>query len=185
MRNIPTLKDLDDAVGIDDLPHACATALAAAPPPPPPPMSAWSVKARHAPSRHRRDVRFYGHTTPAMHDIEYISPIEYTPHFPPPSPSPRREHPPFQLGHAPPQGRHLVAEMDHFLRPPSDQLVVPSPRQQHALPGPRHPLLVPPLYCRVVGTLRLRVGKGHQGKHSLGDWFSWAGQDLFRPYYTS
>ena len=30
-------------------------------------MSAWSVKTRHAPSRHYRDVRVYGHTTTAMH----------------------------------------------------------------------------------------------------------------------
>ena len=42
-------------------------------------MSAWSVKTRHAPSRHYRDARVYGHTTAAMHEIERISPIEYTP----------------------------------------------------------------------------------------------------------
>ena len=42
-------------------------------------MSAWLVKTRHAPSRHCRDARVYGHTTTAMHEIEYISPIEYTP----------------------------------------------------------------------------------------------------------
>ena len=42
-------------------------------------MSVWSVKTRHAPSRHCRDARVYGHTTTAMHDIEYLSPIEYTP----------------------------------------------------------------------------------------------------------
>lgn len=85
--------------------------------------------------------------------------------------SPGREHPPFQLGHPPPESRHLVAKMDHFLRPPSDQLVVPPPRQQHALPGPCHPLLVPPLYCRVVGTLPLRVytkRKGMRGQMSIG-----------------
>ena len=46
-------------------------------------MSDWSVKTRHAPSRHCRDARVYGHTTTAMHEIEYISPIEYTP---PPAP---------------------------------------------------------------------------------------------------
>ena len=34
-------------------------------------MSAWSVKARRAPSRHCRDARVYGHTTTAMHDSEY------------------------------------------------------------------------------------------------------------------
>ena len=42
-------------------------------------MSAWSVKTRHAPSGHCRDARVYGHTTTAMHEIEYISPIECTP----------------------------------------------------------------------------------------------------------
>ena len=43
-------------------------------------MSAWSVKTRHAPSRQQcRDARVHGHTTTAMHDIEYISPIEYPP----------------------------------------------------------------------------------------------------------
>ena len=41
--------------------------------------SACSVKTRRAPSRHCRDARVYGHTTTAMHDNEYISPIEYTP----------------------------------------------------------------------------------------------------------
>ena len=30
---------------------------------------AWSVKTRHAPSRHCRDVRVYGHTNTAMHDM--------------------------------------------------------------------------------------------------------------------
>ena len=40
-------------------------------------MPAWSVKARHAPSRHCRDARVYGHRTTAMHEIEYISPISY------------------------------------------------------------------------------------------------------------
>ena len=52
-------------------------------------MSAWSLKTRHAPSRHCRDARVYGHTTTALHEIEYISPIEYTP--PPPIPSERRD----------------------------------------------------------------------------------------------
>ena len=33
-------------------------------------ISAWTVKPRHAPSRHCRDARVYGHTTEAMHDIE-------------------------------------------------------------------------------------------------------------------
>ena len=32
-------------------------------------MYAWSVKTRHAPSRHCRDARVYGHTTTAMHDV--------------------------------------------------------------------------------------------------------------------
>ena len=32
-------------------------------------MPAWSVKTRRAPSRHFRDVRVYGHTTTAMHDM--------------------------------------------------------------------------------------------------------------------
>ena len=41
-------------------------------------MSAWSVKIRRAPSRPCRDARVYGHTTTAVHEIEYISPIEYT-----------------------------------------------------------------------------------------------------------
>ena len=35
--------------------------------------SAWSVKIRRAPSRYCRDTRvFYGHTTTAMHDTEYL-----------------------------------------------------------------------------------------------------------------
>ena len=42
-------------------------------------MSAWSVKTRHAPSRYCRDARVYDHSTTAMHEIEYMSPIEYTP----------------------------------------------------------------------------------------------------------
>ena len=42
-------------------------------------MSAWSVKTRRAPSRHRRDARLYGHRNTAMHDIECISAIEYPP----------------------------------------------------------------------------------------------------------
>ena len=46
-------------------------------------MCAWWVKTRHAPSRHFRDARVNGHTTTAMHEIEYISSIEYTP---PPAP---------------------------------------------------------------------------------------------------
>ena len=45
-------------------------------------MSAWSVKTGHAPSRHRRDAKIYGHATTAMHEIEFISPpIEYTPPY--------------------------------------------------------------------------------------------------------
>ena len=36
-----------------------------------------------APSRHCRDARAYVHTTTAMYEIEYISPIEYTVHSPP------------------------------------------------------------------------------------------------------
>ena len=44
-------------------------------------MSAWSVKTRRAPSRHRRDARVYGHTTTVVHDNEYA---------PPPSP-PQKE----------------------------------------------------------------------------------------------
>ena len=35
-------------------------------------MSAWSVKAGRAPSRHCRGARVYGHATTAMHEIEYI-----------------------------------------------------------------------------------------------------------------
>ena len=34
-------------------------------------MSAWSVKTRRAPSRHRKDARVYGPTATAMHDNEY------------------------------------------------------------------------------------------------------------------
>ena len=32
-------------------------------------MSAWLVKTRHAPSRHSRDARVYGHTTTAIHKL--------------------------------------------------------------------------------------------------------------------
>ena len=32
-------------------------------------MSAWSVKTRRAPSRHCTDIRVYGRTTTAMHDM--------------------------------------------------------------------------------------------------------------------
>ena len=48
-------------------------------------MSAWSVKTRRALSRHCKDVRVYGHTTTAIHDVSTSSPppdlflIEYTP----------------------------------------------------------------------------------------------------------
>ena len=42
-------------------------------------MSAWSVETRHAPSRHCRHARAYGHTTTAMHEIEYICSIESPP----------------------------------------------------------------------------------------------------------
>ena len=42
-------------------------------------MPAWQMKTRHAPSRHCKDARVYGHTTTAMPGIEYTSPIEYTP----------------------------------------------------------------------------------------------------------
>ena len=41
-------------------------------------ISAWSVRTRHAPSRHCRDARVYGQTTTVMNEIEYISPVEYT-----------------------------------------------------------------------------------------------------------
>ena len=34
-------------------------------------VSAWSVKTGRAPSRHCRDARVHGHTTTAMHDVEY------------------------------------------------------------------------------------------------------------------
>ena len=34
-------------------------------------VSAWSVKTRFSPSRHCTDARVHGHTTMAMHDIEY------------------------------------------------------------------------------------------------------------------
>ena len=38
-------------------------------------MFAWSVKSRSAPSRHCRDVRVYGHTTTAMHDMSTPPPL--------------------------------------------------------------------------------------------------------------
>ena len=55
--------------------------------PQPPPLSPSSPSSpppspphpRHAPSRHCRGARVYGHTTTAIHEVEYISPIEYTP----------------------------------------------------------------------------------------------------------
>ena len=37
-------------------------------------MSALSAKTRRAPSRRCRDASAYGHTTTAMHDIEYAPP---------------------------------------------------------------------------------------------------------------
>ena len=37
-------------------------------------MSPWSVKTRRAPPHHCRDARVYGHSTTAMHDIEYTPP---------------------------------------------------------------------------------------------------------------
>ena len=37
-------------------------------------MLAWSVKARRAPSRHRRDARVYGHKTTAMYANEFPTP---------------------------------------------------------------------------------------------------------------
>ena len=38
-------------------------------------MSAWSVKARHDPSRYSRDARVYGHTTTAMHKLSTPPPF--------------------------------------------------------------------------------------------------------------
>ena len=43
-------------------------------------ISAWSVKTRHAPSRHSRDARGYGHMTTAMHEYR----VQPPPPFPPP-----------------------------------------------------------------------------------------------------
>ena len=37
-------------------------------------MSAWSVKTRHAPCRHSRDVRVYGHAAMAMHGYRVHAP---------------------------------------------------------------------------------------------------------------
>ena len=57
-------------------------------------MSAWSVKTRRAPSRHRRDARVYGHTTTAMHENGYPPPFPPIP-VSPPSPAhlfPRNAH---------------------------------------------------------------------------------------------
>ena len=34
-------------------------------------MPTWSVKTRHASSRHYTEARVYGRTTTAMHEIEY------------------------------------------------------------------------------------------------------------------
>ena len=45
-------------------------------------MSVWSVKTRHAPSRHCRDARVYGHTTTAMNEIEYTRPSPPHPRHP-------------------------------------------------------------------------------------------------------
>ena len=42
-------------------------------------------------SRHCRDATVYGHTTTAMHEIEYIFPIEYTPAPPESTAKPLRE----------------------------------------------------------------------------------------------
>ena len=45
------------------------------------PPPAWTVKRRHAPARHCRDARVYGHATIDMHEVERISPpIECTLH---------------------------------------------------------------------------------------------------------
>lgn len=70
--------------------------------------------------------------------------------------SPHGEHPTLQLRDAPPQRRHLIAEVDDLLRPAPDELVVPPPREQHAVAGTGHPLLVALLDGRVVGPLSLR-----------------------------
>ena len=43
-------------------------------------MTHETAKTRHAPPRHSRDARVYGHTTTAMHELSY----------PPPSPPPYR-----------------------------------------------------------------------------------------------
>ena len=45
-------------------------------------LFSWSVNTRHAPSRYCSNARVYDHTTTTMHEIEYVSPIEYT-HTPP------------------------------------------------------------------------------------------------------
>ena len=44
-------------------------------------ISTWSVKTRRAPSRHCREARVYGHTTTAIHDIEYPPPPRPRPAF--------------------------------------------------------------------------------------------------------
>ena len=56
-------------------PHGAPRLVQALPP--------WSVKTRHAPSRHCRGAMVYANTTTAIHGIEYIPPIEYPP---PPQP---------------------------------------------------------------------------------------------------
>ena len=40
-------------------------------------MPSWSVKTRHAPSRHCRNARVYGHTTTAMHEMPPTPPSPY------------------------------------------------------------------------------------------------------------
>ena len=45
-------------------------------------MSVWSAETRGAPCRHCRDARVYGHTTTAMHDIEYTPPFILPPDLP-------------------------------------------------------------------------------------------------------
>ena len=42
-------------------------------------MPAWSLKTRHAPSRHCRNARVYGHTTTAMHKLSTPSPLPSPP----------------------------------------------------------------------------------------------------------
>ena len=109
---VPTVLVIELLRGLKEPPLGLAGHLTA--------LRAWCkqcLRGRHAPSRHCRDAKVYGHTIPAMHEIEYISPIEY-----PPPPAAVRNILAKHCGHSGRQHKNrfvfiLKSEISLYLRP--------------------------------------------------------------------